>query len=212
MRTVALLGDSIFDNGSYVAAEEPDVIAQLWRALPPGWAATLLAVDGSTLADIPNQLARIRPEVTHLVVSIGGNDALGYSGILGEPAHSVAESLTRLAAIQDQFRRDYAQMLDQILGRKLPTACCTIYDPRYPDPSQRRIASTALSVLNDGIIREAALRRLPLLDLRAVCNDDRDFANPIEPSARGGEKIARAIAALVTTAQPGGDHSVIFTG
>jgi hypothetical protein len=33
-----------------------------------------------------------------------------------------------------------------------------------------------------------------LIDLRLVCDSDDDFANPIEPSVRGGAKIAGAIA------------------
>ncbi len=35
---------------------------------------------------------------------------------------------------------------------------------------------------------------LPVVDLRAVCDQPRDYANPIEPSGRGGYKIARAVA------------------
>jgi hypothetical protein len=31
-----------------------------------------------------------------------------------------------------------------------------------------------------------------------ICNEDADFANPIEPSVHGGEKIARAILAFAT--------------
>ena len=34
---------------------------------------------------------------------------------------------------------------------------------------------------------------LPVSDLRLVCDDPADYANPIEPSVRGGGKIARAI-------------------
>jgi hypothetical protein len=35
---------------------------------------------------------------------------------------------------------------------------------------------------------------LTLIDLRLVCDEDTDFANPIEPSVHGGAKIARVIA------------------
>jgi hypothetical protein len=212
MAKLALLGDSIFDNKSYVAPGDPDVIAQLERALPGGWGATLLARDGSIMSDIPGQLGQLSADTTHLVVSIGGNDALGYSAVLRERAQSTAESLTRLSAIQAEFRTRYAQMLDTLLARKLAAACCTIYDPRYADPTERRIASTALSLLNDGIIREAALRRVPLLDLRAICDEDSDFANPIEPSASGGEKIARAIARFVTEGAFDVRRSIVFIG
>ncbi|HEX2180661.1 MAG TPA: hypothetical protein VHH10_00140, partial [Rubrobacteraceae bacterium] len=56
---------------------------------------------------------------------------------------------------------------------------------------------TALAVFNDCIIRAAFAHGLPLLDLRSVCTEEADYADPIEPSARGGEKIARAIAEML---------------
>jgi hypothetical protein len=39
-----------------------------------------------------------------------------------------------------------------------------------------------------------------VIDLRAVCTYPEDYANPIEPSSVGGEKIARTIAGLATGA------------
>jgi hypothetical protein len=60
------------------------------------------------------------------------------------------------------------------------------------------LAVTALCVFNDAIIRAAFSHGLPLIDLRLVCDDERDYANSIEPSARGGAKIAAAIKRVVT--------------
>ena len=54
---VALLGDSIFDNAAYTSGA-PDVVTHLRRLLPPGWQATLCAVDGATTTDLDAQLAR----------------------------------------------------------------------------------------------------------------------------------------------------------
>jgi hypothetical protein len=53
-------------------------------------------------------------------------------------------------------------------------------------------------VFNDHIIRAATRAGLPLIDLRLICTTPEDYANPIEPSAIGGEKIAAAIARAVT--------------
>ena len=64
-------------------------------------------------------------------------------------------------------------------------------------PQRRRLAATALTIFNDVITRAAFTPGLPLIDLRLICNEDADFANPIEPSVQGGAKIAAAIAALV---------------
>src|SRR5947209_17191911 len=85
MSYVVLLGDSIFDNARYVP-DRPPVIEQVRRGLPPGWQASLLAVDGHLTRDVPRQLARLPADATHLFVSVGGNDALVESGILDEPA------------------------------------------------------------------------------------------------------------------------------
>jgi hypothetical protein len=192
MRHVVLLGDSVFDNAAYVGGG-PDVIAQMREALPAG-KATLCAVDGAVIADVGRQLARLPDDATHLVVSVGGNDALRESGILDRPARSATEVLMGMADAQTRFRTSYREMLDDVLARKLPVAVCTIYDPRYPDPIRRRLATTALAVLNDVIMREAFDRGMPLIDLRLISNEDSDFANPIEPSVAGGRKIARAVA------------------
>jgi hypothetical protein len=43
------------------------------------------------------------------------------------------------------------------------------------------------------IFRVGREKSLPVLDLRFVCTDPADYANPIEPSSIGGVKIARAI-------------------
>lgn len=50
----------------------------------------------------------------------------------------------------------------------------------------------------DCITRQGFLRGLPVIGLRLICDQREDYANPIEPSAIGGEKIATAIARLVT--------------
>jgi hypothetical protein len=197
MTHVVLLGDSVFDNAAYVPGG-PDVIRQVREHLSAGWQATVRAVDGATTAGVPGQVQRLPPEATHLVVSVGGNDALGHVGVLEDTAPSIAHALNRLADIGDRFAHNYRAMLDGVVARRLPTALCTIYEPRFPDPRLQRLAVTALNLFNDPIVREAARRGLPLLDLRLICNNDRDFANPIEPSVQGGAKIAAVIARVVT--------------
>jgi hypothetical protein len=198
MTHVGLLGDSIFDNKAYVDAG-PDVIEQLRAALPSGSTATLVAVDGATTADVKGQLKTLPSNATHLVVSAGGNDALQEKDLIEKSARSVAEVLDKLAKIKASFRKDYAAMLDAVLALKLPTGVCTIYEARYQDPNTRAIAATGLSIYNDVIMREAFSRGLPVVDLRVMFDEDADYANDIEPSVTGGAKIAKAVAALVTT-------------
>ncbi|WP_172402082.1 SGNH/GDSL hydrolase family protein [Ensifer aridi] len=194
---VVLLGDSVLDNGAYVSGGS-DVLKHLVRRLPAGWSATLLATDGSLMKDVRLQLQRLPADATHLIVSMGGNDALSVSDVLSLPSASVADALLRVAEIREQFCSSYFATLDTVLAARLPTAICTIYDVRYADLNQRRIAVTALSVLNDCITRAAADRGVALIDLRVVCDEDSDFANAIEPSEKGGRKIAAAIVSFLT--------------
>jgi len=95
-----------------------------------------------------------------------------------------------------------------VLARGIPTAVCTVYDtpPSSPD---RRIVRTALAIFNDVITREAFSRGAALIDLRLICDRDEDYANPIEPSAQGGDKIAAAIAAWASGGNPAGYGAVI---
>jgi lysophospholipase L1-like esterase len=193
---VVLLGDSIFDNGAYVGKGDPDVVAQVREELPGGWDATLLAVDGDVTSGVARQLRSLPRDATHLVVSVGGNDALGFAHLLQMGSKSVAESLILLANAQDQFEANYRSMIDTVAAVGLPVAVCTIYDTPPSEPGQRVIKS-ALALFNDRITRAAFSRGISVIDLRLICDEDADYANPIEPSARGGRKIARAIAALV---------------
>ena len=209
MSHVVLLGDSIFDNAAYVAGA-PDVVRQVRRRLPDGSVATLLAVDGGTTRDVRDQLRLLPPDATHLIVSVGGNDALGHSDFLGAPARSTAEALMGLADIGDAFERDYLAMLEGVLAHGLPTAICTVYYPRFPEETLQRIAVAALTVFNDCIIRASFAHGIPLIDLRLICTEPGDYANAIEPSSRGGEKISRAIADVVERGFNGG-RTEVFT-
>jgi lysophospholipase L1-like esterase len=195
MPHLILLGDSIFDNGRYVPGE-PDVVRQVQAALPDGWQATLLAVDGATTGSLASQLTRLPRDATHLVISMGGNDALGASHILYAQVPNVAEAVRRLGEAQARFAADYEAALERALATGLPTAICTIYDT--PPRPEQAIIRTALALFNDMITRAAFKRGLPLIDLRLLLNEEADYANPIEPSSPGGAKMADAIARLVS--------------
>ncbi|HZD33037.1 MAG TPA: SGNH/GDSL hydrolase family protein, partial [Candidatus Angelobacter sp.] len=178
---IVLLGDSIFDNGSYTKGR-PDVVTQVRQLFPEGWRATILAVDGSMVGDVPSHLRRLPQGSTHLVLSAGGNDALRGSGILETPASSVTDALLTLAGMSQTFEANYRSTVAACMQMSLPLILCTIYNGRFPDRNFQRIASTALMVFNDVILRVAIEFRLSVIDLRFVCSDPADYANPIEPS------------------------------
>src|SRR5687767_15239898 len=101
---IALLGDSIFDNASYTSGE-PDVVTHLNKVLPRGSAATLVAVDGATVSGMASQLTRIPRDATHLVMSVGGNDALRNIDLLSLRVSSSAEALQVFAQRISAFER-----------------------------------------------------------------------------------------------------------
>ncbi|MFS0756839.1 SGNH/GDSL hydrolase family protein [Noviherbaspirillum sp. 1P10PC] len=189
---IHLLGDSIFDNAAYVGGQ-PDVIARLRSRLPAGWKARLLAQDGATTRDIPSQLAQLAPDATHLVLSVGGNDALMRQDLLDTPVRSSADALDRLAMAAREFEASYRRALEACLRRRLPLVVCTIYNGNFPDPAYRQRVAFALSGFNDVIIRLALEKQLRVLELRQICRRPEDYANAIEPSSLGADNIARAI-------------------
>jgi hypothetical protein len=194
---VVLLGDSIFDNGAYTSGG-PDVVTQLRQVLPSIWTASLVAVDGHMTTNIPLQVTRVPSSATHLALSVGGNDALACLSVLQVPTANVQEAMGAVAALVTQFEAQYAAAVEACLRRGLPLVLCTIYNGHFADVAFQRVATTFVALFDDAILRTAASRALPVIDLRAVCAQPADYANPIEPSSAGGAKIARALAAVVT--------------
>ena len=90
MTHIVLLGDSIFDNAVY-AQEGPSVIEHLLAHLEPDGDATMLAEDGHVVNDVHGQIQWVPEETTHILVSAGGNDALGVRLMLDSGISSVSE-------------------------------------------------------------------------------------------------------------------------
>ena len=208
MSHVVLLGDSIFDNESYVPGGAP-VIEQLRRKLPRDSRATMLAVDGAVCSSVAAQVRRVPDDATHVFVSVGGNDALRHGGLLEQVDRPAGEAFAALTEVQQSFRHEYRAMLRGVLGLRRPTAVCTVYDAV---PGLVSEAVTLLSLFNDVIVREAVRERLAVIDLRLVCDDPRDYSSvsPIEPSEQGGMKIVTAIAHVLAAHDFGRRQSVVY--
>jgi hypothetical protein len=65
MNHVVLLGDSILDNGAYVAGGSP-LVEQLRSRLHGDWRVTLLARDGAVAEYVLRQLQQLPADATHL--------------------------------------------------------------------------------------------------------------------------------------------------
>ena len=196
---LVLLGDSVFDNQSYVV-EGQAVIDHLNKHLASTGSAHLLAVDGAIVQEVPRQIDRMPSDASHVFLSAGGNDALRCMSLLERPVHTVVDALALLMERQHSFAAHYQDLAQQLAPLGLPVTVCTVYEdvPDLPAPLK-----TALSLFNDVIVRVAMRHQFGIFDLREHLQDGLDYSriSPIEPSETGGEKIARAMAAAVAWAK-----------
>jgi len=189
---IVLLGDSTIDNGLYTGGM-PDVAHHLRSVMPEG-RITSLALDGATCRTVrESQAIRIPTDATHIVLSVGGNDALPLQYLLDADVGTVGESLARLDAEITLFEDEYRRCVRGVLTHDVPVTVCTIYNGDFPEEVRDGLKG-AVRMFNDAIMKVAAHEGLPVIDLRAVCFDSRHYYNPIEPNGRGGLSIARAIA------------------
>ncbi len=191
MLHLTLLGDSVFDNRAYINGAA-DVAAHLRALLPAPSAVTLCAVDGSTTFDVGHQFDRVPSAATHLFLSLGGNDALLNADLLNLPVRSTAEALDLFRDRRESFSQSYGHALEGLIDLGRPVFVCTIYNGNLAQPAAAR-APVALALFNDVILRTALRFGVHVIELRSVCTEPRDYANPIEPSGSGGKKIAEAI-------------------
>jgi hypothetical protein len=207
-QSIALIGDSIFDNAGYVPGE-PDVAEQLRGMIADDVDVTLLAVDGDFVGDVSRQIQRLPPKTTHVFVSAGGNNALSYAQELLQQFDNAAEMFYEWSKIQKEFRSEYREMLASLSALNRKAALCTIYDAV---PSIDEIEATALSLFNDVIVSEAIAVGMPLVDLRRVCTEAEDYSrlSPIEPSCVGGAKIAAVLHRLLTEHDFSGKRTIVY--
>ena len=169
------------------------MVTHLRNVLPPSWRATLAAVDGATVRDLVGQVRKVPSGATHLAVSVGGNDALMNSDLLRTRVVSTAEALGLFAERLVAFEEAYRAAIARVVELKRETMLCTIYNGNL-EASEARVARVALTTFNDVILRVGVEYGLTILELRTICIEPADYANPIEPSGGGGLKIARGIA------------------
>jgi hypothetical protein len=218
--TVALLGDSIFDNEVYVRGHTKNksvitLLIERLKELKLNYNTSLLAVDGNVVKHVmQNQVKKLPNDSKFIFVSVGGNNALQNQSLLYQPVKTVAEGVLALSKLKEEFQKEYTQMLDGLeqiaRDRNINLAICTVYNPRA-EGMELAVKSTGLAVLNDVIIHEAVRRKLPVIDLRTIFNEFNDYANPIEPSQQGGEKIVRVITDIIRNHDFANPKTVIYS-
>ena len=190
IRHLVLLGDALqnIDLGS----------GDIERALVPRprnpWKLTVVQV----LERLRRGHVREIPEdATHVVISIEGAWAIEVSGLLQVGTHTISEALEALCTAADEFEGILTGMIAAARETGLPTVVCTLVPARYVKPAQHRVAATALAIFNDRVLRRAFAARLPIVDLRMVCDEDGDYASETLLSRAGVRKAANVIRAAL---------------
>lgn len=207
---VLLLGDSIIDNRAYVGPDDPDVTQQI-RDLLPAHAIEMRAYDGSVTKDVAAQQINDIKADDLVVLSTGGNDALSHASLLEQDVGTL-ELMGRLWSAREDFRADYTALLEGILAQQPTLLALTIYNPNFQhsgmDSSYQRAAECGVALFNDVIQQEVVARGCTVLELRSFFEAPDDYANAIEPSASGGEKIAWRVSRWAH-AKPGSVNGVV---
>ena len=223
MNKIYLLGDSIIDNAVYVKKNEKDVVSHLISMYKgnPQIKINNRAVDGHTMRDLlDTQLSdEGLDEATHIVMSIGGNDLLQKISFL-QMTSKLSEVMDKDARIGKwgvrelnpsrnkvfeetyfeiikPMQQEYESIVANLSNYRAKLLLCTVYEGDLVDSDEFSdvlySSKTMLSIFNDLVYRTAQKYNGDVLELRDIFISSEDYANPIEPSHIGGEKLAKSI-------------------
>jgi hypothetical protein len=153
----------------------------------------------------------IPAEVTHIGICVDGGWAIETSGLLQGSARTIREALDGLARAADEFENMFVRLIAAATETSVPTIVCTLVPARYVEPSQERVAATALAIFNDRILRRTIAAHLSIVELRLICDEDNDYASETLLSHAGVRKVANvARSALYDISRNPGRTRVYF--
>ena len=193
---VSLLGDSIIDNKVYVGEGELSVTEHLQRN--PSSYFTMIAVDGDTTKDVlDNQLDNLKESVSHIVLSIGGNDLLQNLHLLQDETSGMKFALEKCSELISEIQENYIKILEHLSQYDAKVLLCTVYEGDLESDlllaKYDKAGQVMLKMHNDTVYYLASKFEVDVLELRNIFTNKEDYANPIEPSHIGGEKLPKAI-------------------
>lgn len=193
---VSLLGDSIIDNKVYVGEGELSVTEHLQHNSSCYF--TMIAVDGDTTADVlDNQLDNLKEPVSHIVLSIGGNDLLQNLYLLQDETSGMKFALEKCSELISEIQENYIKILEHLSQNDTKVLLCTVYEGDLESDlllaEYDKAGQVMLKMHNDTVYYLASKFEVDVLELRNIFTNKEDYANPIEPSHIGGEKLAKAI-------------------
>ena len=201
---LVLLGDSIIDNKTYVLDGEFSVFEHIQSKTETP--VIQLALDGATTDDVISKQINLIPfGASHIVLSVGGNDLLNEIDFLLEDfKYTPNQVLERCQSLIAPITQKYESIVSQLqTTSRVNLLLCTVYEGNlegsvmYDDIA---VSSRAmLSLFNDSVYKTHNMFKTEILELRNIFVSPEDYANPIEPSHIGGEKLAKAINKWVET-------------
>ena len=189
-QSIVLLGDSILKNNSYVSnGKAVDNILQE-RSLKNNKNIELysLAENNSKIVDVYSQINKIPLSInnksTTIFLSSGGNDILSFYVDQNGDTSDTGFLNTMLAA--------YKKLVKAIQTR-VDLCQIVLLDVYYPTSNQFAQYKPILEEWNGLIADYARENSLGLLQISQIVTSNDDFTLGIEPSEKGGEKIAQSI-------------------
>ena len=189
-RAIVLLGDSILKNNSYVPnGKAVDNILEE-RSLKNDKNIELysLAENNSKIVDVYSQINKMPLDIniksTTIFLSSGGNDILSFYIDQHGDTTDTGFLNTMLAA--------YKKLVKSIQTR-MDLCQIVLLDVYYPTSNQFAQYKPILEEWNSLIATYARENSLGLLQISQIVTSNDDFTLGIEPSEKGGEKIAQSI-------------------
>ena len=199
MNRVVLFGDSIIDNKTYVSHGEFSVLEHLENI--SNYEYIQVAYDGHTTYDVQNKQLHLSTieKPSHIVLSVGGNDLLqNLSYLSNGPISNVNEAVTGIQQhIFEPLEQRFETIIEELSSQRANLLICTVYegDLGRTDEFKDVLDSSKIMVssFNDIVYKTAKKYNADVLELREIFISSDDYANPIEPSHIGGEKLAKSI-------------------
>lgn len=187
-QTIVLLGDSILKNNSYVPdGKGVDNILQE-RSLKNDKNVESLAENNSKIVDVYSQINKIPLDLnnksTTIFLSSGGNDILSFYVDQHGDTNDTGFLNTMMAA--------YKKLVKSIQTR-MNSCKIVLLDIYYPRSNEFSQYKPILEKWNGIIAAYARENSLGLLQISQVVTSNDDFTLGIEPSEKGGQKIAQSI-------------------
>ena len=181
IKNILFLGDSILNNQSYVSSGE--TVQDLLKKQHSSFNVLNYAQDGATISSVYQQIKQI-PEYLNstdsvLFLSIGGNDIL--STLLKE--ENKLKQDIYLSILFEKY-----QILLETIHEKMNLSQIYIMDIYYPIHPYFQPWIPFIKKWN--YLLENNKLSIPVIKISTFLNESSDFVDFIEPSKRGGEKIA----------------------